>query len=243
MDYLQPRGGPSLLSVARLLFKSAILFLVAPNGSFGNNGALTLGTSLDASIIQGYFYFPANAIYSGSAAGLYWTVMSTATAGVVYNNTYSSGQPIVPVSPTAFSCTGPGSYTQTTGSPITLQSFTIPGNSITKDGGFTIQVGYAQNATSNNKTFQFYYGGQAIYSNLGTTAVFRYIQRQLLNRGALNAQFTENAVDAMGPGASSNVPQALSINTAQAQTAYVAVQLSTATDYIGCDYVEVLAKF
>lgn len=96
----------------------------APTGTMANNGAITLGTALDATYANCYLYLPANAISAGSAVGWYYAEMSSATAGIVYNNTYSSGEPSVPSSPTAFVTTGPGAYTgETTEHGVV---FTIP---------------------------------------------------------------------------------------------------------------------
>lgn len=59
---------------------------IAPTGTMANNGAITLGTALNATYPQIYLCLPASAIVAGSAVGCYYAVMSSATAGTVYNN-------------------------------------------------------------------------------------------------------------------------------------------------------------
>lgn len=117
------------------LMSGGIICGTPSSGSIGDNGALTLTTALLQTFSQGlYLYFPANAIAAGVAAGSYWTVMSSTTAGTIYNNTYIGGKPVAPVSPTAFSTTGPGAYTQTTAASITNVSMTLPGGIIGLEG-------------------------------------------------------------------------------------------------------------
>lgn len=133
-------------------------------GSIGNNGALTLTTALSRTYSGGiYLYFPANAIYAGSAAGIYYTVMSSTTAGTIYNNTYTGGIPTAPASPTAFVTTGPGAYTQTT-SAVTLVSYTLP-------GGFAGERGIARlfaqtlcNNSAGTKSMTILMGSSTIHS-------------------------------------------------------------------------------
>ena len=111
-----PDGAP------RVLLQSAISFILAggtAGGSsnqftMGNNGALSTLPVLPTTYSGGAFiYMPANAIFAGSAAGWYWFVASATTAGTVYNNAYTGGDPkaAVPATPTPFVSTGPGLVT------------------------------------------------------------------------------------------------------------------------------------
>ncbi len=102
------------------LVSGGVPVYVPSSGSIANNGALTLTTALPLIYPNVYLYFPANAIAAGSAAGKYYCQMSSTTVGVIFNNTYVSGTPVVPTSPTAFVTTGPGAYTQTISTNITL---------------------------------------------------------------------------------------------------------------------------
>ena len=116
------------------LLATAIPMILPSSGTIGNNGALSGLTAFPGTYVSCYMYFPANAIAAGVAAGLYYCVMSSTTAGTIYNNTYTSGQPTIPASPTAFSTTGPGAYTQTTASDVTVLSGTVPANTLGING-------------------------------------------------------------------------------------------------------------
>jgi len=127
-------------------------------GAFANS-ALWL-TSASATIITGYSaplprvvgnsytYMPANGIYAGSAAGWYFTVWASTTVATVYNNIYSTGQPSVPASPTAFATTGNGYLTST--SPLNGPNVVMPGNSMGVNGALELWLIVAGNANSAN---------------------------------------------------------------------------------------------
>ena len=115
------------------LLRSPIPFILSASGSMGNNGVVTLGVALDRVYPRCYMYFPANAIFSGSSAGWYWTVMSSTTVGVVYNNAYVSGYPTIPTI-AGFTTTGPGAYTQTAGVDLAGLTVTMPANCLDRWG-------------------------------------------------------------------------------------------------------------
>lgn len=118
MPIFNPTKSPVIVS------SSAIPVGIPSSGSIGNNGALTGLTAFPVTYSAGiYLYFPAGAIAAGSAAGKYWTVMSSTTAGTIFNNTYTSGELTAPASNTAFVTTGPGAYVQDV-TEITLRSST-----------------------------------------------------------------------------------------------------------------------
>lgn len=116
------------------LLHTAIPFILSASGSMGNNGAVTLGVALDRVYPRCYMYFPANAIFAGSLAGWYWTVMSSTTVGTVYNNTHTSGYPAIPTV-AGFTTTGPGAYTQTAGVDLAALAVTLPANCLGRWGG------------------------------------------------------------------------------------------------------------
>ena len=119
-----------MLGMNYQILQANVPVFVPSSGIMANNGAITLTTALDTTYANCYLYLPANAIEAGSAAGLYFAQMSSTTVGTVYNNTYTSGKHAIPSSPTAFVTTGPGAYTQTTGSDITLLLTTLSGGAI-----------------------------------------------------------------------------------------------------------------
>ena len=109
---------------------------IAQAWTAGNDGALTgLSFRTDNIYYELYLYFPANGLYSGSSAGFYYVVMTSISAGTVYNNNYTPGtnKPLKPVAPTAFTYTGAGAKTQTT-SEITAYQYTMKGGLLGKFG-------------------------------------------------------------------------------------------------------------
>jgi len=93
-------------------FQTDIPLIIAPTGSFANNGVLTSGTANPATYLKTYTWFPAGAIVAAGAAGWYYTEWSTTTAAIVYNNVWDGvSEPLVPATKVAFVTTGPGAFT------------------------------------------------------------------------------------------------------------------------------------
>ena len=91
------------------LCQTGIPLILVSSGNIGNNGALTAITTLPATYSQGcYMWFKTNSISAATPAGWYYVVMTSGTAGTIYNNTYTSGVPLQPAVLTAFVTTGPG---------------------------------------------------------------------------------------------------------------------------------------
>lgn len=225
-----PVGGSVNLAV------SGIPFGIPSSGSIGNNGALTLTTAFSHVFNRGiYLYFPSGAIYTGSAAGLYWTVMSSTTAGTIYNNVYTPSITTVPsavTSPTTFSTTGPGAYTQTTATNIQLASFTIPGNLMGQRGELWISAGWDTSATTTGKMFGDMWAGtaQVLINNASTTNYGGNYLLAIKNQESVSQQYINFASTGFGPGP---LPAWQSANTATAQNVvHVGKLVSAATDYI-----------
>lgn len=214
------------------IYASAVPVIIPSSGSFSTNGALTLTTALNTTFAAAYLYFPAGAICSGSTAGLYYTVMSSTSAGTVYNNTYTSGRPSRIASPTTYTCgTAPGAYTQTTGSAINLITYSIPANLLGPYGGFGIneQFGYANSA--NTKTFNTQFGGSNILNLTATTTASSEWKTWVFNTGSASAQVaTPVGLGGFGTGTGNNLH--LTVNTTSAQNVTVNGTLATATDFI-----------
>lgn len=108
-------------SPPRTLFRNKCPVGIANSGSIGANGALTLGNPIYSSFVptEGvWLYFPAEAVYSGSPAGFYWTKFSTDSLGTVYANYTASatGTGAPPAVLTPLSGTTGAAYTGWTGS-------------------------------------------------------------------------------------------------------------------------------
>ena len=159
---------------------------IAPSGSFANNGAWTSGTALAASFTFGYLYFPAGAIAAsgaGSAAGNYYVVMSDTTHGTVYNNTYTTGDSVFLASPTAFTTTGPGAYTQTTGTYFLGFNLTLPGGAVGPRDDVLLEAIFEYPNNANNKSVRFQISGSLITSSNATTTASVRASALLMGRG------------------------------------------------------------
>lgn len=224
------------------LFQCNLPMVMAPTGTMGNNGAITLGTALPTGFLNGpcYLYLPAGAIVTASAAGWYYTVMSSTTAGVVYNNTYSSGQPGIPGSAALvpFVTTGPGAYTGATTAQNAL-SFTLPGNLMGPNGVLEVYGILGFNASTNNKTVTVKVGSSTIFTIVEATTGVKSFQfeAQWANQGATGAQ-----VAATGglSGTNTTAQTYTAIDTTANQTITVQVTDATATDYIIIDSLQFL---
>lgn len=218
---------------AQRLMGNGIPMIIPSSGSIGNNGALSGITALPTQFASCYMYFPANAISAGSAAGFYYVVMSSTSAGTIYNNTYTSGTPTIPASPNAFITAGPGAYTQTTAADITMLSASIPGGLLGTDGTIGVKVDISHPENTNDKICKLTYGGATVTSVPMATAT---VETQLWSvhitgRGAVNKQYT-HPTNASRDGTYASSVNEISVNSAAAQTMAFTGQLAVATDYI-----------
>lgn len=216
------------------LTQSAIPLVLPSSGIIGSNGALTLTTALPTTYSSGAFmYFPAAAIGAGTAAGMYWVVMSSTTVGTIYNNGILSGTPAVPSSPTAFSGTAGSSYTQTTGSFLHLLDMTLPGNTLGPNGGIEVQPLVTCPNNSNTKSYGWQINGGNVLNNGLTTSNGGGAISTLRNRGVTNAQFGVNAANSdVGGNAGFGNLRYLSVDTTASATISLNGQLAVATDYL-----------
>lgn len=208
---------------------------IAPSGSVGANGALTLGTALNVIYSGGIFlHFPAGAVFSGSAAGLYYCVMSTVLLGTVYNNV-GSGVPSAPASPTAIVDAGPGAYTAPTGADITL--ITAPAISagvFGVAGGFKAEVIGSNNNSASGKITRFKLNSVNIGGATTSTSTNNSQSITFQNGGAANRNvvFFQN----FGASAIGQARSATTVDTSAAMTLVVTAQLATvATDFVIVD--------
>lgn len=202
---------------------------VAPSGTMGNNGALTLGTALPTTYSSGiWLHFPAGAISAGSAAGLYWCVMSSATAGTVYNVTLGAAIPYVPSNPAAFVTTGPGAFVGTT-SEITLASLTFPGGSLGNNGALIQYVDWSNSNSVNTKLLGHYFGASKWFSPSRTTGTVDSLVHKVQNRGVTNAQ---SARANYSNASQSSGAFYLSVDTSIDQNIKFTGQTTVATDFV-----------
>ena len=147
------------------LLTGQIPFVIAPTGTITvTTGVLTLGTAIQQYLLSNgsptkcYMYFPAGA-WTGSSAGWYYTTLSSTTAGLVYSNQYTTGQPTIPTSPTLVT-TGAGAYIGVTGT-ILGPNITTPANTIVPNNLLKLNFIGGNNNSVTSKVIGF--------SSLGTT--------------------------------------------------------------------------
>ena len=136
-------GTEWVLQGAITLLSTYLTFLRAPSGTIDvTTGVLTLGTAISNTYLMGqsnkyYMYFPAGA-WTGSAAGWYYVTMSSTTSGLVYSNTYTTGNPTVPSSPSLVT-TGAGAYTGVTTS-VLGPNVSIPSDILNNRNGSRLKL-------------------------------------------------------------------------------------------------------
>lgn len=163
------------------------------NASLWLSGSPTTNTTafsvpLDAVYTNAFMWAPTGAIASASAAGWYFCQLASTTQGTCFNNTYVSGQPQIPASPTAFSTTGPGAFTQTINSPITAVVIGLSGNALGVNGDLDVRVAQTANNSAGTKNFQITYGSGGAASVNGTTTTAALLETFIDNAGVANVQ-------------------------------------------------------
>lgn len=223
-------AAPASTTVSKL-GQSTLPFVLVPSGSFGNNGAYTTANAAQVTAYpNAYCSVPAGAIATGvpAAQTWYYCTWQSTTAATFFNNTYTSGTPAIPGSPTAFATTGPGAFTQTTGSNIPAYTLSIPGNTIGLNGSIVVQFSKSNNNSGNSKTFSVSYSTYSFGSIAVTTATGGGFPAAFSNRGVANVQTLLG-----GSGLTFNgtgTPAYGAIDSTAAQNLVVNLQLATATD-------------
>jgi hypothetical protein len=233
------------LSQPSILLQNGIPFVMPASGTISAAGALSgMGVALPTTYANAYFFFPANALSASSAAGWYFTRMTSTTAGIVFLNTYTSGTPSIPSTASLVSVTaGAGAYTQTS-STTTAISITLPANSMGPNGKLRFTLQQSNNNSAGTKLCNFTFGGTLFWQFALTTNLGQFVLREVVNSGVVTSQST-NAQAQQGPGSSAAAPLYLAIDTSVAQTILMRMALNTpATDAVTAEYfgVEVLPQ-
>lgn len=214
-----------------IISEAAIPFITASSGTMGNNGAVSALTALGLTYASAYIHLPASAISAGSSAGWYFCQMSSTTAGTVFNNTYTSGPPTVPASPTPFVTTGPGAFIGET-AEVNGVAITVPANSFGPNGALKITTFWSMTNNANVKTLRYRFSGGAgtVYGSvaLASTLIFRQLV-VITNRGLTNSQF---GGDGGGGGWSTSTGAMVvsAVDTTASSSVVMTGQKATATD-------------
>ncbi len=218
------------ITTPQTLGQSHIPFVLISSGTMANNGAFSAITAVAVAYPNAYCWFPVNVIGSGVAAGWYYCTFSSTTAGTAFNNTYTSGTPTIPGSPTAFVTTA-GTLTQTTGSNIAGYTLTIAGNTIGVNGSLQVTGNRTNNNSAGTKTLTGNYGSYAFGLRAQTTDLNIGIVSGFANRGVANVQAP--IWNALMNVAGSGTTAALvfgAIDSTASQNLVMNMQLATATD-------------
>ena len=219
----------------QILHRAGLPVGLASTGTIGNNGAVTLGTALPSAYAACYLHFPANAIVAGSAAGLYFVVMTNTTVGTVYNNVYTSGIPTAPASPTAFSTIGPGAYTAAT-ARTTLITLTLPAGIMGLSGSIEMESIWSATNNANVKTPTAVFGSSDLLPTPLTSIHVSHDMRIVANRGSAAAQVAfAGTGSAGGWGGAAAALNYGAVNTAVNVTLKFDATKDTATDWLGIE--------
>lgn len=226
---------------------SGVHRVIMPAGTVGSNGALTItGTALVAGLVEFLGYYPANSITGANAAGWYWTSMASTTAGTIYNNTWTpgSGSPVIPATPTAFSGTTGGAYTNATAAYIVLEQVALGANPFGKNGFLRQRANLQFNtgATTHNVQSRLNGTGAGIqFSSNGTNVGLSFVDT-IQNCGRTDRQVAPNSQSG-DAYAGTATPQYTSIDTSGAVTWALAATLGATSDWVCLLGVDVAAYY
>lgn len=207
--------------------------ILAPNGTIATNGTVTLGTALPVIYAGAWVWFPAGAVVGG-AAGLYWTVFSSTTVGVVNTNYLATLNPSQAVIPTAAgAATGSNAaYTQTTAADIALVTFPVPGGTLGTNGLLRSAHEVSVTNSAGSKTYNVKFGGTTIATTAVTTVAQITGAARIRNRGSQAVQVFPNANTGGAQGTSASAITQAAIDTSATQNLVYSGNLAVATDFV-----------
>ena len=206
-----------LLGMPLTAFQSAIPFFLLPgdggtNGltfTGGGGGAFTLSAApmsglLSNSSGQGcYGYLPANAGNSGCAAGWYYFIPSSDTAGTFYNDQYTGGLPALIGSPTTFAGSPSGRITQSVSEIVALSGLTLP---IVGNNGVSIfGLRGLGDSSATTKAYKIRAAGSTLYSDQQSATIDFDKFVIVRNRGTMQKQTVSHHNVGAGVGGSSSI--------------------------------------
>ena len=229
-------GSAQVLRTPYILGKSGIPFIGLSSGSVAAGGAISGITALPVVYPVAYCYFPANALSASSAAGWYYCTFSTTSAGVAFLNTYTSGTPTIPASPTAVTA-GQGAFTGDTGEEFG-PTITIPAGGLGANGNVKVECDLSCANNANVKTGRIRYSGNAgtVFQALAVTNTTGGITwGDIANRGVTNSQEGTFMSVVSTASLTSTVNTGAAVDTTAATTVVLSIQRATATDNLLID--------
>ena len=200
----------------------------------GSAGAFTLSAAILNYLwnaLKGcWMYMPASFGGSSYPAGWYWAVFSSDTAGILYTDTYTSGTPKRPASPTAFPTNLTGWLTTTTAEITGPTGFVLAGGSMGKNGSLKAHLRLAGNITG-SKNYKMYSGASQICA-IGSVTTNPDSESivSIKNQGSESLQLLSRQLANTGVGqaaASFLTNEYASIDTSLDQTLSISLQIST----------------
>ena len=200
----------------------------------GTAGAFTLSAAILTNAwnaLKGaWCYLPANFGGKTYPAGWYWAVFSSDTAGILYNNVYSSGATNRPATLTPFADNLAGWVTQTTSEVTGPTGLAYKGGSMGPSGILKIHIRAIGNTTA-NKVFKAYLDSAAIMtlSPITTLPNFESLT-SVSNQGSESLQIISRNVALSGVGAAGGsfvAGEVSAINTAADANLSFSLQIST----------------
>jgi len=223
-----PHNGRALLS--RLTLPVVKAPTIPADASGTANGAITFGTAVGATFANCYCYFAANVVNATQPAGFYYMEMSSTTAAIVYNNTYtpaSGTYPTEPTSKTAFAGAVPGGAGST--AEITAFISLVNANLMGADGCLIIEASQEATNNANSKTCRIKLGAStAVVSSIVSTANIHGFSL-IRNIGSTSRQ---RSVNLFTNGTTGTVPTITTIDTTANSELSYTFQAGTATDWV-----------
>ena len=207
-----------------------VIPVIIPNSStVATNGSITLTALPDTYALGAWVYLPAGAIVGG-AAGFYWTVFSSTTAGIVKTNYVDpSATEFLPYVPTGTLTTAVGSnsaYVTPTASDIALINITLPANTVSVGSALKAFCRVTCSNAADAKTVKHLLGSTTIGSQAFTTSTGGTLTTATFSRA--------NAKQIMGTFGDSGIAATTfgTVNTAAASKFVITGQLAATTGYI-----------
>ncbi len=201
----------------------------------GTAGAFTLSAAILTNAwnaLKGVWcYLPANFGGKTYPAGWYWAVLSSDTAGILYNNVYRLGVPTRPATLIPFVDNLAGWLTQTTSEVTGPTGFTLLGGSMGPSGALKSHLRGTGNATA-TKFYKLYLGSSLVqYITPVTTAANWEMIVSTCNQGSESLQINSRQQMPTGVGMAGTVMvngESTSVDTSVDQTLSISMQISTA---------------
>lgn len=198
----------------------------------GTAGAFTLSAAILTNAwnaLKGcWCYLPANFGGKTYPAGWYWAVFSSDTAGILYNNRYSSGIPTRPSTLTPFADNLAGRLTQTTSEITGPTGFNLVGGSMGPSGVIKSHI-RTMGGASGTKTFRQYLDSTVLVFSAPTTNPNGEQLILTANQGSESLQVNSAPLDNSGVGRNTNAFSATNysaVDTSADRTLSYSLQIS-----------------